>query len=97
MRRALTVLFLALVLLGVAPAAFAQGCAMCRTSAEAADEPGKKALNLAILVLLIPTTSIFGGVLYWAFRKRDRSWNEDTPPPVRQIEEDSFWRSFGGQ
>jgi len=75
MRRAIAVLILAVALLGVAPAAFAQGCAMCRTSAAAADQTGKEALNLGVLVLLIPTASIFGGVLFWAFRKRDRCWN----------------------
>lgn len=75
MRRAVAVLILAVVLLGAAPAAFAQGCAMCRTSAEAANRTGKEALNLGVLVLLIPTTSIFGGVFFWAFRKRNRSWN----------------------
>lgn len=75
MRRAVAVLILAVALLGVAPAAFAQGCAMCRTSAAAADQTGKEALNLGVLILLIPTTAIFGGVFFWAFRKRNRSWN----------------------
>lgn len=79
MRLAVSILVVGTLLLGVAPAAFAQGCAMCRTAAGAADDQGQRALNLAILVLLIPTTSIFGGIIFWAFRKRDRCWEEDLP------------------
>lgn len=64
----------AVLLLASAPEAFAQGCALCRTAAEATGERGAKTLNLAILVLLIPTVSIFGGVLFCAFRYRNRSF-----------------------
>jgi ABC-type sulfate transport system permease subunit len=76
MRRAIVVLILAVALLALTPAAFAQGCAMCRASAAAADQTGKEALNLGVLILLIPTTAIFGGVFLWAFRKRNRTWND---------------------
>lgn len=74
MRRAIPILILAavlsLLLVPAAPAAFAQ-CAMCRTAAGAVNPDGQKAMNLAILVLLLPATSIFGAVIFWAVRKRN--------------------------
>ena len=76
MRRVWPVLVLAALLLNaVAPAAYAQ-CAMCRASAEAMDEQQQQALDLAILILLVPTTSIFGGVIFWALRNRNRTRQE---------------------
>lgn len=67
-----------LMLLGLVPAAFAQGCALCRTMAEAQGTEGAKALNLAILILLVPTVLIFVGILLWAFRFRNQSWAEQS-------------------
>ena len=63
-------IFLLLVALLLAPAAplLAQ-CAMCRENAAAAD--GGKAINLGIFVLLIPTLSLFVGVLAFALARRD--------------------------
>lgn len=76
MRRAWPILVLAALLLSaVAPDAYAQ-CAMCRASAEAMDEQKQQALNLAILILLVPTTSIFGGVIFWALRNRNQTREE---------------------
>jgi hypothetical protein len=49
--------------------ASAQGCSQCRVVAEAARSP--EALNLAIVVLLIPTLSIFASIVVWAFRHQD--------------------------
>lgn len=71
--RAVTAALVLLALLACVPAAFAQGCALCRTSAAATGEEGGQALNLAILVLLLPTVTIFAGVLFFAFRYRNRS------------------------
>jgi heme/copper-type cytochrome/quinol oxidase subunit 2 len=66
---------LALVLLLVAPlgTAAAQGCAMCKTSAEAAAAEQQKALNHGILVLAIPSVVIFGGISIFAVRYRASS------------------------
>lgn len=69
----------ALALLLPVPVAFAQGCAMCKTLAEAQGPEGQRAMNLAILVLLIPTVLIFVGILFWAFRFRDRNQTEEFP------------------
>lgn len=73
-RWATWLLLAGVVLLAYAPDAFAQGCALCRTAAAATGDKGAKAFNLAILVLLVPTISIFGGVLFCAFRYRNRSF-----------------------
>lgn len=66
-----------ILLLALVPAVFAQGCAMCRTQAEATGPEGASSLNLAILVLLIPTVTIFVGIVLWAFRFRNRSFFEE--------------------
>jgi len=82
MRRVAPILLLIIVLLSVAaPAAYAQ-CAMCRTSAEAMDEQKQQALDLAILILLVPTTSIFGGVIFWALRNRNQTREEHFSPEL---------------
>ena len=52
-----------------APAALAQGCVMCYTSASAAGRRGERALDAAILVLLIPVLLLFVGILIFAFRR----------------------------
>jgi hypothetical protein len=70
----LTVGFLAAL---AAPAAWAQGCAMCRNSAAAGGADAARTFDLAILVLLIPTISIFVGILVFAFRRRTRSLDEE--------------------
>jgi cbb3-type cytochrome oxidase subunit 3 len=101
--RALAVCSLLLTLLAAtcAPAARAQGCVMCRSTAAAANEAGQKALDLAILVLLIPTVSIFLAVFYWAFRRRNRTWAEpepDAPPPPEplphELNDAALWRAY---
>lgn len=50
--RKLPLVILALAL-WTAPA-FAQGCAMCRANAKATPKEGQKAINKAILVMIIP-------------------------------------------
>ena len=47
-------------------------CVMCRLSAENAADPATVArtLTLAILVLLIPTAGLLGGVAYLVYRWR---------------------------
>ncbi|MBI2956046.1 MAG: hypothetical protein HYY26_01915 [Acidobacteria bacterium] len=56
--------------------ALAQGCVQCRTSAATGAADAAGTFDLAILVLLIPTLSIFVGVLIWAFRYRNRSLSD---------------------
>ena len=84
-----------------APAVYAQGCVMCRSSAAAANQGAQKALDLAILVLLLPTVSIFLAVFYWAFRRRNRSWSGPEPdiplppdPLPRELDDAALWRAY---
>ena len=49
----------------------AQGCAMCRSSLAAQGQSVISALQLGILVLLIPPLAIMGTFLYIAFRRED--------------------------
>ena len=49
----------------------AQGCAMCRSTLEAQKETITSALQLGILVLLVPPLAIMGTFLYIVFRKED--------------------------
>ena len=60
----------AATLLASAPGVFAQGCVACRTSAAAGGAEAARALDHGILILLIPTLSIFVGILFFAFRYR---------------------------
>jgi hypothetical protein len=64
-------------LLAVAPEAFAKGCAMCYASAAAQSPGAARQLDIAILTLLIPSVLLFGGVLFSAFRRRDRGLEEE--------------------
>ncbi len=56
-----------------APTVEAQGCVMCKLSAQAAGEEAAKALDYGIFILLTPTVIIFLGIFYWAFTHRDHS------------------------
>ncbi|MFQ5723974.1 MAG: hypothetical protein ACE5G6_05730 [Terriglobia bacterium] len=68
LRLALTALLAAAWL--AAPEAFAQGCSMCRNTAAAGGEQATRALDLGVLILLVPTISIFAGILVFAVRYR---------------------------
>lgn len=66
---------LALFLLLWAGPAFAQGCAMCYSSAAALTKDGQRAIGRAVLVLLLPPVGFMTIGLGFAVRygqKRDR-------------------------
>lgn len=60
-------------LLALAGDAFAQGCSMCYASAAQEDARAQQALNLGIIVLIIPPVLLFAGVMVTAFRRGQES------------------------
>ncbi len=52
----------ATAMLGIAQGVFAQGCAMCYTQASAAGAHAQHSLDVGIIVLLLPSLVLFGGV-----------------------------------
>jgi hypothetical protein len=48
-----------------------QGCAMCYQNASAAGTQGREALRHGILVLMLPTLSLFVGILALIYRRRN--------------------------
>jgi hypothetical protein len=76
--RAAVILIMVLAL-WTAPA-FAQGCAMCYTTAAAASKDGQMAIDRAVAVLLAPPLGIMSVGIGMAFRygrKRDREQARD--------------------
>jgi hypothetical protein len=69
-----TLVAAAVALLG--PAASAQ-CVLCYLSASATGDRGSSVLRAGILVLLIPTVLIFGGVMLLAVRRREPAASDD--------------------
>lgn len=56
----------------------AQSCAMCYTTVAAAQHATSQALKSGILVLLVPSVAIVGGIGVFVFRSRD-TFNEPDP------------------
>lgn len=57
----------------LAPHAAAQGCAMCYQNAAASGPQGREALRHGILVLLLPTVSLFLGIFGLLYTRRNIS------------------------
>ena len=56
------------------PPCFGQGCAMCSSYVEASSKGGQRAVNKAVLLLLIPAAALMSGGMAMAYRysrKRD--------------------------
>jgi hypothetical protein len=75
--RTFKTLLIALFLLATASSAMAQGCAMCYASSAQEDARAQQALNLGIIVLIIPPVLLFAGVMVTAFRRRDEGDDQD--------------------
>lgn len=73
-RFALLAGFLFLSSLCVVAPAFSQGCAMCSSYVEASSKGGQRAINKAVLLLLLPAACLMSGGMAMAYRysrKRD--------------------------
>ena len=81
---------LVLLLLAVTAAPAAAQCAMCYSTAAAQDSEAIKALNLGILVLLIPPVAVMVGILLLAFRYRNSDLTEAEQTPSPQPSRKSF-------
>ena len=68
-RKMKTSFFSSLLFLFFSSPAAAQGCAMCRSALEGQVQSAVEAINLGILVLLIPPLTIMSTILFVTFRQ----------------------------
>ena len=54
-----------------ASSVLAQGCAMCYQNASASGPQGSQALRHGILILLLPTLTLFTGIFGLIYRRRN--------------------------
>lgn len=55
--------------LGSTPGAYAQGCALCYTTAAATSVAAQRSLNIGILALLAPALTLFLLVMFMLYRR----------------------------
>jgi hypothetical protein len=58
-----------LAVLASAQGAFAQGCALCYTSASAVGQAGQRSIDYGILALLTPALVLFLSVMFLLYRR----------------------------
>jgi hypothetical protein len=58
-----------IAILSSASGAYAQGCALCYTSASAVGQAGQRSLDYGILALLTPALILFLSVMYMLYRR----------------------------
>jgi len=63
------VIFSCIAVLGMARGAYAQGCALCYTTAAAAGPAAARSLDLGILTLVTPALVLFLSVLFLLYRR----------------------------
>lgn len=62
-------LLTAFTVLGAARGAYAQGCALCYTTASAAGAAAQRSLDWGILALLAPALTMFLAVMFLLYRR----------------------------
>jgi hypothetical protein len=55
--------------LGTAPGAYAQGCALCYTTASQTSLTAQHSLDVGILALLVPALTLFLSVIFMLYRR----------------------------
>jgi hypothetical protein len=70
-RLAALVLGCLVLLVSSAPQAAAQGCAMCYQSAAGSGAQGREVLRDGVLILLVPSLSLFFGIFALIYRRRN--------------------------
>jgi hypothetical protein len=89
---AAAILLGAALLVVVAPHAAAQGCAMCYENAASSGAQGRAALRRGILILLVPSLSLFVGIFLLIYRRNaSRGFRRSASSHIA----DSIWDSDG--